>query len=337
MKVTIVGASGYTGSELLRLLVNHPEIDGITATSRTYAGKKVSDLHRNLHGIYNEKFHEFSLSRLDSDVVFLATPHTESMEYAPRILGKGIRVIDLSADYRFKDKRDYEKIYGKHKNPELLKQAVYGVPELFRNKIKNAKLVANPGCYALGAILAIAPLAKFQNKLDVEKIVVDAKSGTSGAGAKLSDFIHHPEVHDNLKPYKMVDHRHQPEIESVLLNFFKKIKISFTPTLVPIIRGILTNVHVFSTTININFENHYKTFYKNEPFVRIMDVSYVKDVLNTNYCDISVHLDAENSRVLVISAIDNLIKGAAGNAIQNMNLMLGYKETTGLKLVAGHP
>ncbi len=332
---TVIGASGYTGGELLRLLVTHPDIDEIVPVSRTNAGKPVSSVHRNLNGIFECDFEDLDIRGIDSDVVFLAAPNGEAMKYAPELLEKGLKVIDLSADFRL-DKGTYEKFYMKHESPELIKKAVYGLPELFRDKIKKARMVANPGCYVTSAILAIAPLAKFKDKLDMEKVVVDSKSGTSGAGAKLTDFLTHGEVHDNLKPYNVVEHRHRPEMEHILSESIKDIKISFTPTLMPIIRGILTNVHVFGKT-GADLRKHYEKFYNGEPFIRIVDTPQVKDVVGTNFCDIGVHADKHTDRILVISAIDNLIKGASGQAVQNMNLMFGFDEWAGLTMVAGHP
>ena len=335
VKVTIVGASGYTGGELLRLLLRHPKVEDIIATSRTYAGKKVSVVHKNLTGIYDKNFSEFDEKKVDSDVVFISTPHGESMEIVPKLIERDIRVIDLSADYRIKDTSIYEKFYCKHKSPELLKESVYGIPEIYREKIKKARLIANPGCYAISAILAIMPLSKFKNKLDIEKVVVDSKSGTSGAGAKISEELHHPEVHDNLRPYNVVEHRHRPEIEFILSNFFDGIKISFTPTLMPISRGILTNVHVFGKIEDIG--EQYSKFYNGEPFIRIVDIPEIKNVVGTNYCDLNAYFDKNSSRILAISAIDNLIKGASGNAIQNMNIMFSFDEKSSLELIAEHP
>jgi len=344
MNVTIIGASGYTGSELLRILVNHGEINEIIPTSRTYKGKSVSSLHRNLKNIFDENFAELNVDKIDSDVVFTCTPNGEAMNLIPGLIEKGIKVIDLSADFRL-EKDAYEKTYKiRHKCPELLKTAVYGLPELFREKIKNSDLIANPGCYVTAAVLGIAPLLneKFKNNLDLDKVVVDAKSGTSGAGAELSEFLHFSEVYENLKPYKVVEHRHRPEIESALARFSEtSLKVSFTPTLMPIVRGILNNIHIF-VNAKADFEKEkltgiYEKFYGGEPFIRITDVPYVKNVVNTNFCDIGCDFDKHTNRILVMSAIDNLIKGASGQAVQNMNLMCGFSEKEGLEMIAGHP
>ncbi len=342
MKITIIGASGYTGSELLRILVNHNEIEEIIPTSRTYNGKSVSSVHQNLKNIYDVKFTNPNIEDIDSDVVFTCTPNGKAMEIVPKLLEKGIKVIDMSADFRI-EQESYEETYKiEHKCPGLLEKAVYGLPELFRDRIKKANLIANPGCYVTAAVLGIAPLLneKFKDKLDLNKVVVDAKSGTSGAGAALSDFLHFSEVYGNLKPYKTTDHRHRPEIESALKRFSNiDLKVSFTPTLMPIVRGILNNIHIFAEDgfDGENLDKIYKDFYKKEVFVRVTDVPYVKNVVDTNFCDIGTAFDEHTKRILVMSAIDNLIKGASGQAVQNMNLACGFSENKGLLSVAGHP
>ncbi|MFH1055107.1 MAG: N-acetyl-gamma-glutamyl-phosphate reductase [Candidatus Altiarchaeota archaeon] len=337
MKAIVVGGSGYSGGELLRILVAHPKVEKVETTSRTYAGKEVSDLHTNLRGLYNGKFNEYDAGKVDADVAFLAVPHGEGMEHAPKLLERGIKVVDLSADYRISDVKVYERYYQKHKNPELLKKAAYGLPELFRNEIKGASLVANPGCYTTAAILSLAPLKKFKEKVDLKKVVVDAKSGTSGAGAKPTEFIHHSEVFDNVKAYKVTGHRHQPEIEHILDRLMPGISVSFTPTLVPVVRGILSNAHVFGELDGDELKKQYADFYAKEKFVRIVENAHMKNVAYSNYCDIAVHYDSEKRRAVLISAIDNLVKGAAGQAVQNMNIIMGYKESEGLETVPYHP
>jgi N-acetyl-gamma-glutamyl-phosphate reductase len=337
MKVLVVGGSGYTGGELLRILLNHPKVDSIEAASRSYAGKPVSDVHPNLRGAYDKAFTEYSEGKVDADVVFLALPHGQSMEYAPKLLDKGVKVVDLSADYRIRDVELYERYYAKHKNPQLLAKAVYGLPELFRDEIKGCSFVANPGCYTTAAILSLAPLKDFKDRIELNRVVVDAKSGTSGAGAKPTEFLHHCEVDENLKPYKVTGHRHQPEIDHILGRLIPGISVSFTPTLVPVTRGILSNAHVYGDLTGVNLRKHYEKFYRGEGFIRMVDTAYTKNVLHSNICDISVHYDGEKQRAVLISAIDNLVKGAAGQAIQNMNLMLGYAEDEGLKGLGPHP
>lgn len=334
MIVSIIGASGYTGNELMRILANHNKIEEIRPYSRTYSGKKVSDLNKNLTGFEDkfEKFSELDVDAIDTEICFLCTPNGEAMKIVPKLHEKGIKTIDLSADYRL-PQDVYENTYKiKHESPELIDKAVYGLPELFREKIRNAEIIANPGCYATSAILAIAPLKEFKDLIDREKIIVDAKSGTSGAGKKVEEYYIHSEIHDNIKPYNVTFHRHRPEIENVLKNFLD-CKISFTPTLLPVIRGIITNVHIFSDR-KIDSE-HYKKFYEKEYFIRIREIAEMKYVLNTNFCDISTHYDEHTKRLVVISTIDNLIKGASGQAVQNMNIMCNFSENEGLNLVSG--
>jgi N-acetyl-gamma-glutamyl-phosphate reductase len=337
MDALVVGGTGYTGGELLRLLLGHAKVDGLQVTSRNQAGKPVSDVHQNLRGICDLKFTEFDAGKADADIAFLAVPHGEGMDMAPKLLDRGIKVIDLSADYRISDRALYEKFYVKHKNPELLKEAAYGLPELFRDNIRKARLVANPGCYTTAAILSLAPMGAFKERIDAQKIVVDAKSGTSGAGTKAETMYMHTEVDESLKSYKTVGHRHQPEIEHILKGFIPKISVSFTPTLMPVIRGIISNAHVFGDLTGIELRAHFERFYGKEKFVRIVDATYTKNVTHSNWCDISVHYDAEKKRAVLVSAIDNLVKGAAGQAIQNMNLVMGYDEAEGLGFAPYHP
>ncbi|MBI4399190.1 N-acetyl-gamma-glutamyl-phosphate reductase, partial [Candidatus Micrarchaeota archaeon] len=242
-------------------------------------------------------------------------------------------VVDISADYRLHNPKAYEEWYKlKHKYPELLGRAVYGLPELHREEIKKARLVANPGCYSTGAILALAPLVK--NRLvETEGITIDSKSGVSGAGKDLTEFLHSGEVIGNVKHYSLPYHRHVPEIEQELSSLVKKdVVVNLTPTLVPIVRGILTTAKGFATNISeAKVLSAYRKFYDKEPFVRVMeDLPTVANVVNTNYCDISFRFDKRTRCVVAISAIDNLLKGAAGQAVQNMNIMLGFEETLGL-------
>ena len=337
ISVTVVGGSGYTGGELLRILERHPQVGKLTATSRQHEGKKASSVHQNLLNVYDKEFKQMDEKSMDADFIFLATPHGESMTIAPGLLEKGVKVVDLSADYRFKDYKIYEKYYQKHASPELCKKAIYGLPEAYRKEIKKANLVANPGCYPTSVILGLLPLARIKKKLEMKKIVVDSLSGTSGAGAKPSEFAHHSEVDENLKVYNVAKHRHRPEMESIVGEQFGcDVKLSFTPTLAPIIRGIQSNIHVHGK-LKENLMDSYKKFYGKEPFIRITETHYVKNVAHTNYCDMGVWTDENTSEIIVISVLDNIVKGAAGQAVQNMNLMQGFEETTGLGTVAGHP
>jgi N-acetyl-gamma-glutamyl-phosphate reductase len=337
MKALVIGGSGYTGGELLRILAGHSKVDQVEVTSRSHNGKPVSTVHQNLRGISHGTFTEYNEAKVDADVAFLAVPHGEGMRYAPALLGKGVKVIDLSADYRISDQSLYERHYQRHTNPELLSEAAYGLPELFRKQIKKARLVANPGCYTTAAILSLAPLSRIKDRFDLRRVLVDAKSGTSGAGAKPTEFLHHSEVDGGMKIYKATGHRHQPEIEHVLSNLMPGISVSFTPSLMPVPRGILSNAHVFGDVSNLDLSRHYGEFYKNEKFVRVVDASYTKNVLYSNYCDISVFSDPEKGRIVLVSAIDNLVKGAGGQAVQNMNLVMGYDEWQGIDFFPFHP
>jgi N-acetyl-gamma-glutamyl-phosphate reductase len=337
MKAFVAGGSGYGGGELLRLLAGHPRVDEIASSSRTYEGKRISAVHPNLSGIVESEFKAHDPSHADADIVFLALPHGQSMEYAPQILECGMKVIDFSADYRMGDARLYGKHYGKHKNPELLEDAVYGLPELFRDDIRKSRLIANPGCYATAALLALKPLSSISKSLDFNHVIVDAKSGTSGAGAKPSQFLHHSEVFDNIRTYKETGHRHEPEIDHILDCFIKDASVSFTPTLMPVVRGIICNCHIFGDTDIETLRAAYSNDYRKEPFIRVVDAACTKNVLYSNYCDIQPAYDAGKGRAVIVSAIDNLVKGAAGQAMQNMNLLMGYPEDEGLKTPPYHP
>ncbi|MFH0861535.1 MAG: N-acetyl-gamma-glutamyl-phosphate reductase [Candidatus Altiarchaeota archaeon] len=337
MKAIVVGASGYAGGDLVRILARHGKVDEVEASSRAHEGRPVSGVHQNLRGIYDKRFVPFDSSKADADVVFLAVPHGQAMEHVPKLLERGIKVVDLSADYRISDQALYEKYYVKHRSPELLKEAAYGLPELFRERIRKARLVANPGCYTTAAILSLAPMGAFKDRIDASKVVVDAKSGTSGAGTKAETVYMHTEADESMRIYKAVGHRHQPEIEHVLKAIVPNISVSFTPTLVPMIRGILSNAHVFGDLEGVDLRKHYERFYSKEAFVRVVEESYTKNVTHSNYCDISVFYDAEKKRAVLVSAIDNLIKGAAGQAVQNMNLMFGYDEAEGIDSPPYHP
>jgi len=327
MKIGIVGASGYTGGELLRLLVMHPEAEVIKASSRRFEGKEIWKVHKFLKGFYDLKFCAPEIGNFsDCDLVFTAVPHGEAMVYAPQLLEVGVRVVDLSADYRL-SKEVYEKTYGKKHTGYL--EAVYGIPELHRDEIRKANLVANPGCYSTGVILAVAPLAKLEL---IERVVFDCKSGITGAGESPSDFTHYPNLHESVVPYKVTDHRHFPEILQELSRFQKGLRISFTPQVFPGSRGILTNAHVFLRGELSRDELYrvYEEFYRGCYFVRLQDEVKLAQVRGSNFCDIALFSDGE--RVVAISAIDNMVKGASGQAIQNMNLMFGLEEWVGLKI-----
>jgi N-acetyl-gamma-glutamyl-phosphate reductase len=332
---SIIGGTGYTGGELLRLLAGHPHVEVEYVTSRKESGKKITKIHSHLKGIKkfeNLEFKDVDVGRIDSDVVFCATPHGASMKIVPQLIEKGLKVIDLSGDYRFEDIEVYEEWY-KLKHTGVLEgvKIAYGLPELHRDKIRDAQLVANPGCFPTGAILAVAPLVK-ENIIE-ERIIIDSKTGVSGAGVNPTETTHFPNVNEDISPYKITTHRHTPEIEKEL----KKLgnaKVSFTPHLAPLTRGILTTAHTFirEDVKREDIIELYKKFYKDEPFIRIFEDGKVSltAVRGTNFCDIGGFEIDRNGRLVIASAIDNLVKGASGQAIQNMNIMFEFEEILGL-------
>jgi len=343
MKVAIIGGSGYTGGELLRILAGYSGVEIEAVTSRQYAGKKVSSAHPNLAGILDLRFEEPDLSRIADrvDFVFTATPHGKSMDIVPIFAEAGLKVVDLSGDFRFDDVATYERYYGhRHSHPEL--EAVYGLPELHRDEIKGARIVANPGCYPTSVILALIPLLK-NELIDIEKIAVDSKSGISGAGNRPKTATMYTNVAEGVNPYRITSHQHLPEIEQELARTAPDVKISFVPHVVPVIRGMSSTIHGFLSR-GIGEEelrDAYLESYKGEPFVRILEAGEIPrlgSVRGSNYIDIGgFGVDPERGRVIVISAIDNLVKGASGQAVQNMNIMCGFEETAGLRQIGVHP
>ena len=340
IKVSVVGASGYTGGELFRLLAGHPKVKLVGAHGLKSVGGTVSKLHPNLRGIVDLPITEPNYAELGKqvDLVFASTPHMVAMKFVPEVLKGGARVIDLSADYRFDDPSVYEKYYVKHESPKV--KAVFGLPELHREQIKAAKLVANPGCFSTAAILELAPLVK-QNLINLDHIIIDAKTGTSGAGASPTDATHHPTIGANVKAYSVTNHRHGPEINQELSKLAKKeVKAHFTPHLIPIVRGILSTAHVF---LEKKMEQEkllkvYQEFYSGEPFVRVIDeLPQLNFVAGSNYCDIGLEAAPEGNRAVVLAAIDNLMKGASGQAVQNMNVMFGFDEREGIGFPAMRP
>lgn len=349
MRVGIIGGSGYVGGELLRLLLGHPKVEVTTITSRKYAGEFVFGVHPNLRGATSLKFVQQDLSRIadNCDLVFTATPHGASVVLVPKLLEVGLKVIDMSADFRLKNPEGYVKWYGwEHSSPELLKEAVYGLPELYRQEIKKARLVACPGCMAVAAILGLVPLVK--NKLiERDRIVVDAKIGSSGAGSTPSLATHHAEKFGGVRPYKPVGHRHIAEIEQEL-NFLtdKPLRVSFSPHTVNMARGILSTIHVFLTkplTVR-EIWKIFRSYYQGEPFIRLVRYQRglyrlpdPKVVIGSNFCDIGFELDTHLNRLVILSAIDNLMKGAAGQGVQCLNVILEVNEKTGLESTGFHP
>ena len=342
--VSIAGATGYTGLELLRLLLQHPDIQIQTLTSETYGGKNIAEVFPSMAGQA-----DFVLSKLDEgiagscDILFLALPHTASMQKMSAFLKGGCRVIDLSADYRLKDADTFADWYKTpHQNPENISHAVYGLPELHRSEIKDAKLIANPGCYPTSVILALAPIIN-EDWVETRGIIADCKSGISGAGRKVNLSVHYSERNEGVSAYNLAVHRHTPEIEQeISLLAGEEIRVSFSPHLMPMTRGMLSTIYV-NLKSNIELDEClecYQNFYKDEPFVRILAkgvFANTKYVSCSNYCDIGLQVDQRNNRLIITSAIDNLIKGASGQAIQNMNIMLGLDEKTGLNSPAIFP
>lgn len=343
--VAICGGSGYTGIELLRLLAGHPLVKITAVTSERSAGKRVSALFPHLSRFGNLTYQPMNKIGLleKADLFFLALPHGASQEAVNFFFTSGKKVIDLSADYRLADPGVYQAWYGlPHKFTTTLKKAVYGLPEINRKRIKKARLIANPGCYPTGATLGLMP-AVTKGIVDLSSIVIDSKSGTSGAGRKADQAISFCEVNEGFKAYGIGTHRHTPEIEQALSGLAgKEMTVTFTPHLLPVDRGILTTAYArlakkISTAAVLDF---YRTAYRTEPFVRVLDEGLfpaLKNVRGSNFCDIGVKVIERSNTLVIVTAIDNLVKGASGQAIHNMNLMMGFEETTGLDHIALFP
>ncbi|MBW2599724.1 MAG: N-acetyl-gamma-glutamyl-phosphate reductase [Deltaproteobacteria bacterium] len=344
LKVGIYGASGYTGQELLRLLIGHPDTDVVTITSRKFKNVAVSEVYPAFASTTDLKFADSSPENIISscEVVFLALPHGEAMKVAPEFVAAGMKVIDLSADFRLRDVSVYEEWYTRHTSPDLVQKAVYGLPELYRDDLKNARFVANPGCYPTGIILGIAPLLK-DGCIDTSSIIADSKSGASGAGRELQFGSLFCEVNEGFRAYKIASHRHTPEIEQELGRIANTaIKISFVPHLIPVSRGILNTIYadLQNDISESEIFGIYEKFYGDAKFVRICkpgSLPNVSSVRGSNNCDIGIVVDGRTGRVIIVSAIDNLVKGASGQAVQNMNLMCGLPEDTGLDHISLFP
>lgn len=343
-KAAIYGASGYTGLELIRILLNHSNVELTAVTSRRFDGLTVAEVFPALSGLTSLKYQNSTPQKIASvcDVVFLALPHGVSMDIAPHFVGAGKKVIDLSADYRLRDVKEYESWYVPHKSSSLLSEAVYGLPELYRKQIKKSVLVANPGCYPTSIILGLAPALK-DKFLEVSSIIANSASGASGAGREPQIGSLFCEVENGFKAYKVGKHRHTPEIEQELrILAGKKFNITFTPHLLPVKRGILSTIYA-TLGENISLERlheAYCSFYAEEKFVRICPLGEypnISSVYGSNYCDIGVCIDKRTNRAIIVVAVDNLIKGAAGQAVQNMNIMYGFDEDAGLCNVPLYP
>lgn len=328
MKIAIIGASGYTGGELFRLLHAHPKAEVVCATSRQLAGRPVTSRHPHLTGFTDLPFTNPEISSLDVDLAFLAVPHTAAMAYAPGLIENGIKVIDLSADYRL-PQDVYEEVYGVAHTAYF--PAPYGLCEFHRKQCRGANFISNPGCFPTGATLASSPLAKYAHT-----IIYDSKTGVSGAGDNPSETTHYPNVGDTITAYKLTKHRHLAEMRQEISHLGSDAKTYFTPHLLPVNRGILTTAHILlnEPMEQQEVENLYRKLYADEPFVRYQRPS-LNAVRGTNFCDVMI--EASEDRVVAVSAIDNLVKGASGQAIQNMNLMYGWKETEGLWSPAALP
>ncbi len=344
IKAAIYGASGYTGQELTRILAGHPQVELTAVTSRRFAGQRISDVFPALYGLTALTYENATPDEIAGrcDVVFLALPHGVSMEIAPAFVQAGRKVIDLSADYRLRDLAVYEKWYARHQSADLFAKAVYGLPELYRETIKTTSLVANPGCYPTSIILGLAPALR-SGLIDPASIIADSASGVSGAGREPLTGSLFCEVAGGFKAYKVGKHRHTPEIEQEL-NALAGVAfpVSFTPHLLPVKRGILSTLYATLKKDVSAADLHalYTSFYVNEKFVRVCPLDVypnISSVAGSNYCDIGVALDARTRRVIILSAIDNLIKGAAGQAVQNMNIVCGLAEDAGLGVAPVFP
>lgn len=339
IKAGVIGATGYTGIELLRILFRHPEVEVVLATSEKFSGRKVTELFPffaksdlKLESLVDEKVAK------KCSLTFCCLPHQEAMEHIPHWLKKGTKVVDLSADFRFRSPAVYEAWYTKHTAPELLSESVYGLPELYRTEIKKSFLVGNPGCYPTGALLGLIPLVK-EKAISLDGIVIDSKSGVTGAGRSAVLESLYSEVNESVHAYQVGKHRHTPEIEQELTTAAgqpgKKVVVSFTPHLIPMDRGILSTIYAqslrkTSTTAVLEL---LRKFYANEPFVQVLPEGVfpkTKEVRGTNNCLIGAAFDPRTDRIVVVTAIDNLMKGASSQAVQNMNLICGLEETLGL-------
>ncbi len=338
IKVGIIGATGYTGVELIRLIQQHPVAELKIITSRELKGKKVSTVFPSLINICDLVFKAPDDKDLKScDIVFFATPHGVAMKNAEVLFDKDIKIIDLSADFRIKDSVEWSKWYNiKHTNNKLLSKAVYGLPEIYRDEIKKAKIIANPGCFPTAIILGLKPLLE-ANCINLDNIVADCKSGVSGAGRKANIPILFCESNENFKAYNVSKHRHYPEIKQILEQIANSdIEITFIPHLIPMLRGIYATIYV-DLVADIDINKIYENSYKDEMFVSVLEEGVypeTRSVKASNYCHISVQKLKNSNKVIIMSVIDNLVKGASGQAVQNMNLMFGIDEQTGLEQIS---
>lgn len=349
IKVGIIGAGGYAGVNLISILLRHPEVKIVWLISEeAHKGKQISELYPHLTGILGLGC--MTLDDLEKnlnavDLVFLALPHGIAINYVPKIIKAGKKVVDLGADYRFGDEEVFKRWYGlEHPDKDLLKEAVFGLPELYRDKIKKARLIGNPGCYPTASILGLAPLVK-NGLVELSTLIVDAKSGISGAGRGVNLKTHFCERNEGVAAYAVNNHRHMGEVSYQVSKLAgETVNVTFVPHLMPMERGILATIYgkMKNQKSKIKIDELiklYKEFYKGEPFVRVYESGEpcTKFVAGTNYCDIGVSINQDSGTIIVMSVIDNLVKGAAGQAVQNMNLISGFEETAGLKQIALYP
>lgn len=340
IKVGIIGATGYAGVELIRILMGHPSAELAAISSVSFEGKSVSEVYPNLKEICDDTLVNEDVVIEKSDVIFASLPHGLCEALAKKAVAKGKKFIDLGADFRLAKEEDYNQWYGlEYKEKDLHEKSCYCIPELHRDRVtEDISIIGNPGCYPTSIALGLAPLVK-NGMIDLNSIIIDSKSGVTGAGRSLSQTTHYPDCNEAFSPYKIASHRHTPEIEQTITELAgKEARVTFVPHLLPVNRGIVSTMYA-----NLNGEVQdnaiyylYENFYKNEKFVRVLpkgSVANLKNVKFSNYCDISLHLDPRTKRVIIVSTIDNMVKGAAGQAIQNMNLLFGLPEDTGLNLV----
>jgi N-acetyl-gamma-glutamyl-phosphate reductase len=337
IRVAVVGATGYAGAELVRILSGHPDVVLKILVSRQYEGVRFDNIYPAMAGVVGNVCEAFSVDRIagETDLAFMALPHSLPMQYVPELIARGLKVIDLSADFRFKDAAAYEAAYEPHTAKDLLEKAVYGLSEVYSQEIARAFLVGNPGCYPTSVLLPLLPLVK-ENIVDTASIVADSKSGVSGAGRSPSLTVHFCEVYESFKAYKVAQHRHNPEMNEVLTREAeRRVRITFVPHLIPMVRGMLTTLYVNPVQeISVKrVRDCLRDFYDGSRFIRICQEGRMPNTLHvrgTNFCDIGFTFDGQSDRLILISAIDNLVKGAAGQAVQNMNIMFGLDEKRGL-------
>jgi N-acetyl-gamma-glutamyl-phosphate reductase len=342
IRAGIIGATGYTGVDLLRLLINHPSVDVHAVTSRTEQGKSIAELFPGMRGKTRLEYQDPATAMIrECDIIFFTTPNATAMHQVPDLLDAGIKIIDLSADFRLRDEKLWSEWYGeKHTCPSLLKEAVYGLPELNRGVIESASLVANPGCYPTAVILALMPLLE-AGLVEPNNLIADAKSGVSGAGRQAVVTNLFSEVSETFKAYAASGHRHLPEIIQALNSIDNSvINITFIPHLVPMVRGLHATIYTDIKETGADFQAVYEGRYRDEPFVDVMPVGSHPDtrsVRGTNICRIAIHQPTQGQKLVALSVIDNLVKGAAGQAVQNMNIMFGLEENSGLTDIALTP